>query len=314
MRAPRYLLVGAASELSLRPLAAELRSRGLSASLVDLAVETLGPANMPPGDGPLVMVTSQHLGMTGQVYDSYYAIETKVASPHALKLAVGADLLVYVPHDLGDPVMHGEMPLLPLLDLYVAPDDSTWWAAAHVPTVVAGWVASAGAARVPAPKEVLDRGILFVSAVKWIMSRGGGPFLVDALRRTLAHGLAVKLPDWPGVEELEDALSGTGAVVVDRRTPAAALIAQAPLVVSTASGSIIAEASLAGHRPVCVLPTGGERELTGDLAEFDVITCSDEEFPEVVLRAGRVRPGSGPFDTDLFLAAVRERLEARAGA
>ncbi|TFV83251.1 hypothetical protein E4P40_14380 [Blastococcus sp. CT_GayMR20] len=312
MSAPRYLLVGAASELSLRPLAVELRSRGLSVSVVDLAVQELGPADLPPGDGPLVMITSQHLGLTGQAYDTYYAIHTNVATPPALKVAVGADLLVYVPHDLGDPVLHGEMPLLSLLDLYVAPDDSTWWATAHVPTVVAGWVASAGAERFPAPQEVLHRGVLFVSAVKWIMSRGGGPFLVDALRHTLAHGLAVKLPDWPGVEGLEDALRGAGAVVVDRQAPAAALIAQAPLVVSTASGSIIAEAALAGHRPVCVAPTGGERELTGDVAEFDVITCSDEEFPEAVGRAGRVRPGSGSFDTDLFLTAVRDRLEALA--
>jgi hypothetical protein len=310
MSNPRYLLVGAASELSLRPLADELRVRGAPVNLVDLAQEPVGPSSAPPGDGPLVLVTSQHLAMTGQVYDTYCRISTHVASPQALKLAVGADLLVYVPHDLADPVLAWETPLLALLDLFVAPDDSSWWASEHVPTVVGGWVGSAGAERVTPPPQVRDRGILFVSAVNWLMSRGGGPFLVESLRRTLAYGLAVKLPVWPGVEELEVSLEAEGIVLVDAHVSASALIASAPLVVTTAAGSIIAEASLAGHRPVCVLPPGAGDQFGSELAAFDVVTCGDDEFPEAVTRAGRPRAGAAPFDTDVFIDAVRERLEA----
>lgn len=311
MSAPRFLMVGVASELSLRPLAAELQRRGLAVSVVDMAVEPVGPASVPEGDGPLVLVTSQHVGLAGQVYDSYYDIDTHVLTPQSLKVAVGADLLVYVPHDLADPVLTSEIPFLQLLDLYVAPDEATWWAATHVPTVVAGWAATAGTGGIAVPDEVRDRGILFVSAIKWLLSEGGGPFLVESLRRTLAHGMAVKLPHWPGVEGLESALRDAGAVVLDARTPASALIAKAPLVVSTAAGSIIAEASLAGHRPVCVLPPGGEHLFGGELAEFDAIVCRDEEFAEVLPRAGRVRPGRGAFDIELFLSAVDDQLEAR---
>jgi hypothetical protein len=310
MSSPRYLLVGAASELSLRPLADELRRRALPVSLVDLAEEPATPSTAPAGDGPLVLVTSQHLAMTGQVYDAYSAITTHVASPQALKVALGADLLVYVPHDLADPVLPAEIPLLPLLDLFVAPDESSWWAGAHVPTVVGGWVGSLGADQFTPPPQVRDRGILFVSAVNWLMSRGGGPFLVESLRRTLEHGLAVKLPVWPGVAELEDSLEAEGIVMVDAHVSASALIASAPLVVTTAAGSIIAEASLAGHRPLCVLPPGADDQFGSELATFDVVTCRDEEFPEAVSLAGRPRAGAAPFDTDVFLAAVRERLEA----
>ncbi|WP_040338428.1 hypothetical protein [Candidatus Blastococcus massiliensis] len=311
MSTPRFLMVGSATELSLRPLAAELERRGMSVSVVDLAVEPVGPETVPPGDGPLVLVTSQHLGLAGRVYDKYYDIETFNATPQSLKVAVGADLLVYVPHDLADPVMPGEIPFLSLLDLYVATDDSTWWASAHVPTVVAGWIGSAGTAQTVVPDVVRDRGILFVSAFKWLMSEGGGPFLVQSLRRTLAHGMAVKLPVWPGLEDLESALRDAGAIMLDPRMPASALIAEAPLVVSTASGSVIAEASLAGHRPICVLPPGGDILFGGELAEFDAIVCGDDEFPDVLSRAGRVRPGQGSFDTDLFLTAVHDRLGAR---
>jgi hypothetical protein len=306
--APRYLLVGAASEFSLRPLADELRLRGAPVRLVDLAEEPVGPSSAPPGDGPLVLVTSQHLAMTGQVYDAYSRITTHVASPQALKLAVGADLMVYVPHDLAEPVLAWETPLLALFDLFVAPDHSSWWASAHVPTVVGGWVGSTGAERVSPPKEVLDRGILFISSVNWLMSRGGGPFLVESLQRTLEHGLAVKLPLWPGIESLSEALTATGARVVDPQLSASALIQHAPLVVTTAAGSIVAEASLAGHRPVCVLPPGAQAQFGAQLAAFDVLTCRDDEFPELVGRAGRIRSGTGSFDTDLFVDSVRESL------
>jgi hypothetical protein len=139
---------------------------------------------VPVRDGPLVLVMSQHIAMAGQVYDTYFHMATHMASPQALKRAVGADLLVYVPHDLSEPVLSREVPLLPLLDLYVAPDASTWWATAHVATVVAGWVGSAGAERVSPPRRVLDRGVVFISSLNWLMSRRGGLFLVEALRRT----------------------------------------------------------------------------------------------------------------------------------
>jgi hypothetical protein len=308
MSTPRYLLVGAASELSLRSLADELRRRDVPVALVDLAQEPVVPSNLPPGDGPLVLVTSQHLAMTGQVYDSYSAITTHVRSPQALRMAVGADLLVFVPHDLADPVLDWEVPFLPLLDLFVAPDDSWWWVAEHVPVVVAGWVGSVGAERVAVPASVVERGILFVSAVNWIKSCGGGRFLVDSLRSTLACGLPVKLPDWPGTEELEKSLRDAGAEVLDARLPASALIRSAPVVVTTASGSIVAEASLAGHRPICVLPPGGEAVFGKDLALYDVVVCSDDDITRAVPRAGVVRPGFGPFDLDLFLTAISEKL------
>jgi hypothetical protein len=303
-------MVGAASELSLRPLAAALRARGLPVAVIDLAQEAATPSAAPPGDGPLVLVTSQHLAMTGDVYDTYSSISTHVVSPQALKVELGADLLVYVPHDLVDPVLTWEVPLLSVLDLFIAPDDSSWWASAHVPTVVAGWVGAAGPAAVELAPQVRERGILFVTNVRWILAKGGGEWLVESLRTTLDHGLAVKLPDWPGLEELDQALRQAGACMVDPRTPASPLIAAAPLVVSTSTSSVIAEAVLAGHRPVCVLPEDADEALTADLPLFDVMVCRDEDFPAAVAQAGVVRPGAATFDVDVFLDAVQTRLAA----
>lgn len=312
MSRPRFLLTGAASELSLGPLADALRQRGLAVALIDLALQPLTRESAPPGDGPLVLVTSQHLTMTGDVYDEYSSIKTYVATPQSLRARVGADLMVYVPHDPGEPLLPGEVPLLALFDLYVAVDDSAWWARAHVPTVVAGWVGAAcpEAGMEAVPASVADRGILFVSAVRWLLTRGGGPFLVRSLRRTLDHGLAVKLPFWPGLEGFESALAAVGAELVDPRIPATRLIARAPLVVTTASGGVVAEASLAGHRPICVLPPGAETEpaLLADLPLYDAITCRDTEFPDAVASAGRIRAGRATFDTDAFLAAVQQRM------
>jgi hypothetical protein len=312
MSSPRFLLLGAASEFSLRPLAAALAARGLPVVAVDLAQEPVTASSAPPGDGPLVVVTSQHLAMTGDVYDAYSGISTHVLSPQALKRVVGAELLVYVPHDLADPVLPWEVPFLPLLDLYVAPDESSWWARAHVPTVVAGWVGAADRGSIEPSQQVRERGILFVTSVRWIEANGGGARLVDGLRATLGHGLAVKLPDWPGMEGLDRSLREAGATVLDPRTPASALIAAAPLVVTTSTSSIIAEAVLGGHRPVCVLPDGADEALSADLPLFDVLVCRDEEFPAAVSGAGRVRGDAATFDLDVFLGAVRARLEALA--
>lgn len=311
MTTPRFLLVGAASELSLRPLAAALTRRGLPVAVIDLVQEPVTASAAPPGGGPLVLVTSQHLAMTGAVYDRYSAISTHVVSPQALKVSVGADLLVYVPHDLVDPVLPAEVPLLQLLDLFVAPDHTSWWVAAHAPTVVAGWVGATGVGTVSVPQAVADRGILFISSVRWVISNGGGPYLLQSLRRTLEYGLAAKLPDWPGLHELEDALVGAGVDVLDPRTPASDLIAGAPLVVSNAAGSVIAEASLAGHRPVCVLGAGGPAQFGPELAAFDVEVCDDDGFGVAASRAGRIRPDAVAFDVDLFLSAVGAQLGAR---
>lgn len=306
------MLVGAASEFSLRPLASALRARGLPVSAVDLAAAPADASAVPPGDGPLVLVTSQHLAMTGAVYDAYSDISTHVASPQALAAALGADLLVYVPHDLADPVLPWEVSVLPVLDLYVAPDAAQWWAAAHVPTVVAGWVGAIETEAPDLPTEVSEHGILFITSVRWLLKNLGGDGLVASMRNTLAHGFAVKLPEWPGVEELDAALRAAGACVLDPGTPASALIARAPLVATTSTSSLVAEAVLAGHRPVCVLPPGADAALTADLPLYDVVVCGDEDFPVAARTAGVVRENAAAFDLDVFLGAVHEQLEVRA--
>lgn len=183
---PRYLLVGFASELSLRPLARALRESGFPVSLVDLAEAPVDRSSAPPGDGPLVLVTSQHLAMTGRAYDLYYGWSTHYVGPQALRERVGADLLVYVPHDLMEPVLPGEVELLRTVDLYVAPDHDSWWASHHVRTVVAGWVGTASWDEDKLRQAPLTRGVLFLAQVRWLEWMGGGPTTSSTRSRRLS--------------------------------------------------------------------------------------------------------------------------------
>lgn len=268
---------------------------------------------MPPGDGPLVLVSSQHAVMSGPAYDAYHGIASHYASPQSLRERLGADALVHVPHDLSEPVVALDVPFLRLFDLFAAPDESTWWAGGHVRTVVTGWVGSAGGDEVPADAPV-ERGVLFLAQVRWTIEQGGAPFVLRTLARTLESGVAVKLPVWPGLDAFAGELERAGVPVLDPAIGAWALARRTPLVVCNGPTSVLAEANLAGHRPVCVLPAEGDAEFAGQLGALDAVVCRDEEFPERVGEAGLVREPRPPFDVDGFLAAIAATLQERARA
>jgi hypothetical protein len=309
MTEPRFLLVGYGAELSLRPLAEALRARGSAVRVADLASEAPVP---PEGDGPIVLVSSQHLAMTGDVYDGYVGRPSHYVSPFGLRERLGAELLVYVPHDLAEPVLSWEVPMLAGLDLYVAPDDSSWWAQAHVRTLVAGWVGFADHRPERLDGAPIGDGVLFLTATRWIMERGGAPWLLAALAQTLGSGLAVKLPVWPGMEPLREALAGHGVPLVEPELSTPDVIRATPLVVTNAPSSILAEASLAGHVPMCVMPWEGRSVFGGQLGAVDVVVCGDAEFAVERSRAGRVAPDGAGFDIDAFLGTVATLLHERA--
>lgn len=307
-REPRFVLVGIAAELSLRPLGEALRRRGLAVSVVDLGREAAGPSCVPDGDGPVVAVTSQHLAMTGDVYDAHTGLTSHYVAPQALRQRLGADVLVYVPHDLSEPVLPTEVDLLQTVDLYVAPDGDGWWAGAHVPVVTSGWVGTAWWDAEALAQAPLDQGVLFLTQVQWLMSVGGAPFVLRSLRSTLETGVAVKLPVWPGLEPLADGLAAAGIPLVDPQLPAVGVAWSTPLVVTNAPSSVLAEAALAGHRPVCVLPGDAPVEFAGQLSMLDVAVCDDGGFAAARTRAGRVRPPGSRFDLELFLSSVDAAL------
>jgi hypothetical protein len=310
MRA-RFFLTGLAAELSLRPLERALRDRGLPVALVDLADAPAVPAAAPPGDGPLVLVTSQHTLMTGAVYDDYTGLRSHYVAPQVLKRTLGAELMVYVPHDLSEPVLESEIPLLRLFDLYAAPDADAWWARAHVPTVVCGWVGTAGPEDPRLAAAPLASGVLFVSSVRWLSQLGGGAFVLRTLEHTLSSGIAVKLPVWPGLETMTEQLARAGVPLIAPELATSTVVRHTPLVVTNAPSSVLAEAALAGHRPLCVLHPEGDHQFRTELGDVDVIACRDEEFAERVKDAGRVRAPGPAFDVDALLAAIQTQLEDR---
>lgn len=309
---PRFVLVGLAAEFSLRPLGAALSARGLPVSMVDLADAPADAAVVPPGEGPVVLVSSQHLAMTGAVYDAHSGTTSHYAAAQVLKSRLAADLLVYVPHDLVEPILPSEVGLLGTYDLYAAPDVDCWWASAHVKTVVTGWVGSAWSDDAALACAPLSRGVFFLTQVRWLMEQGGASFVLSAFANTLDSGIAVKLPVWPGLEPFVEALRAGRTPIVDPQLSAAGIARRTPLVVTNGPSSVLAEAITVGHRPVCVLPPEGDRVFAGQLGSLDVAVCRDADFAATVPNAGVVRRPSPSFDVDALLAAIDETLGERA--
>jgi hypothetical protein len=194
------------------------------------------------------------------------------------------------------------------LDLYAAATADEWWASAHVRTVNVGWVGTASWDDELLASAPLSRGVLFLTQVDWLMSMGGGPFVVEAFDAVLQSGLAVKLPNASGYESIYQSLGALGVSVIDPTLPAAGVIHHTPLVVATGPSSVLAEASLAGHRPVCVLPPRSPAFFSRNLRGLDIILTDDPSFMNTREAGGRIREAAPRFDLDRFLSAVNETL------
>lgn len=305
----RFLLTGFASEFSLRPLAAELVRLGHQAHAIDLADGPLTANSAPPGDGPLVLITSQHSLVTAHAFREHHRLAAPhYATPGQLRADVGASLLVYVPHDLLDPVLGSEVERLSVFDLFAAPDGDHWWARAHVPVVEAGWVGSLAASDT-APADVpLDRGVLFITDDGVVDARGGGDYLLRTYEQTLATGIAVKFAVWPTTEALSAPLARAGVPLVSPSLPAATVIEHAPLVASNGASSVLCEAALIGHRPIGIAHPDDRASLAAALRPINAIVCSDDEFSRHASQ--RRSPGAGirRFDTAALLASIEHRL------
>lgn len=305
----RFVLTGQAAEFSLRRLTTELQQRGYAATAVDLAEGPLERRHIPDGAGPLVMVTSQHLSGTRRAMaPSLDARPEHYAAPSMLRQRIGADLMVYVPHDLEEPVLACETPALGSFDLYCAPDTDSWWAARRVPTVVTGWVGDFGDAA-PFGDQV---GLLLLTNLRHALDHGGLDHLRATIPTVLAAGLAVKLPVWSLADPIAAGLAADGVCVLDSHLGASALIRSAPFVVTNGPSSVIAEARRLGHRPLCVVdPTLPSVHRSG-LYGAGAVVCADADFHEHVAGAGVQHEAGPPFDVEAFLAAVEEQLASQA--
>jgi hypothetical protein len=150
--------------------------------------------------------------------------------------------------------------------------------------------------------------VLLLSQVLLLVHQGGAEFVLRAYERVLAHGVAVKLPAWPGLDSFAEGLARRGVPLLDPAVACSELISQVPLVISNGASSVLAEAALAGHRPVCVLDPDVDGPHNRGLSWIDLVVCTDDEFPVAVKAAGWVREPGPSFDVDRFLLAINERL------
>ncbi len=299
----RFVLVGCAAEFSLRRLAVELERCGHAVLAVDLAEGPLNLDAVPNGEGPLVMVSSQHLtGTAASLSFEGLGIPAHYRSPQALKQQLGADLWAYVPHDLENPVLACEAAALGAVDLYCAPDHDSWWAAKSAPTVVTGWVNDWGDSALIGDVA----GVLFLTSVTNTIINGGIDHLQQVIPNTLNAGLAVKLPVMSAAAQLSDDLVAAGLDVLDPALSASAVARAADLIVTNGPSSVLAESCRLGHRPLCVQDPTLAAVYRAAVRDVDAVVCEDADFGAARALAGRVRDPGAPFDLEAFLAAVGE--------
>lgn len=276
MKNKRILASGVDSEYVLGDLCDYLRARGWSVEELDFGKLSGNPYEMLEKyhHAEAVYITSAHTNLsqrTARVLAPTFSNKyPNYLSPVEIIARIQPSLSIYVPHDLltpyGDTNLN-EYRFLGLFDIVMSPfADSALQATLGPGTQVidAGWIKNIH----PTSNGRIDifhnlssgqpRVALFVSMVEHLLSKYGVDGVVNYLLPLLQEHIAVKLPAWRGVDQLETALRQTGlATVLPAELNSTSLIQAADIVICNGASSIHAESALMGKATVCLLDNEG---------------------------------------------------------
>lgn len=244
-----FLLFGMGSEYVLGPLAKALDQRGEEVVEIDMARVADPLVRLAPLRGrSVVFVTSAHLLLDDTNFRQAYTHQGSILSPLEVMGFLRPALSVFYPHDLGEPVLREESPLLSAFDLMLVPTRQMRSFADILPVEVVGWARLPEALRPPPGSTRGVRGLhVFSELAYW--QREGFDALIEAWGPLWRLGLAVRLPPWPGAEEFERLLEQADIAVSPSGGDSFAAIEEADLVITNSLSSVSFEAAGAG-RPV----------------------------------------------------------------
>ncbi len=243
-----FFLAGFGCEYSLDPLARHLHDEGFRVVAGDMQMAPLPKAPQ----GRTVFVTSQHPARSSFVFRNDYdhtAPFSNYVGPLEIIRHLRPDCSVFVPHDLETPIVADELAYMPAFDLYCAPDASAFPGLGRSCRVVpAGWIKHNHFDDIPedVKAQVADAGVCLLNQISRLLRDGGAPFVERAYPQILEAQIPIKLPSWPGCQELGEQLGRRGARILASDLCSTKLIAASSRLHVNAPGSVVAEARYLG--------------------------------------------------------------------
>lgn len=244
---PIFLLLGFASEYSLGTIARQLRDVGKHVIEVDFSKNKIPDL----GDAEVVLITSQHPARTAWIFRHSYgqtAPYDSYQSPMECLRQLNVCCSVFVPHDLEQPIIEDEIAYLSFFDFYCSPYEFTPGLELICRPLYTGWAKHTdfGPTEFPYQPAARMNGVFFVNQLTKLMHRGGAACLLEEYAVAVNHEVPFKLPDWPGVADIERELKQAGAIVIPADTLSTQVIAHSSQIFSNAAGSVLAEAAYLG--------------------------------------------------------------------
>ena len=243
---------------------------------------------------PTVFISSQHPACSSSVFKHHWGRSPPYSNylgPLEIIRHLRPACSVFVPHDLDMPIRPDELTYMSMFDIYCAPSPKVNPVLRRSCRVVpAGWVKhnlfdDLGE---DMKARVATGGVFFLNQVVDLMRAGGAGFVRAHYPRICSGELPVKLPAWPGCNQLGDDLRQMGATVIATETPSTKLIAASPRIYVNAPGSVIAEAWHVGT---------------------PVILAGESGHPDRPLTPVQTVPASSTFDFDGLLTAIANHIE-----
>lgn len=285
-----FFLAGFGSEYSLQPIARYLMENGYAVEVADMQN---GPLPMLPGK-PTVFVSSQHPSCSSATFRHHWGQlppYSNYVGPLEIIRHLRPICSVFVPHDLEMPIRPDELTYMAAFDIYCAPSSRVNPTLRHACRVVpAGWVKHNHFDDLVADVKAAatTRGVFFLNQVVSLMQAGGAEFIRASYPVIFVKQLPVKLPSWPGCDQLGKNLQQFGATVIAAEAPSTKLIAASPQIYVNAAGSVIAEAHYVGT---------------------PVIFAGEAGNPDRALMPSRPCPAMPTFDFDLLLSSVATHIK-----
>lgn len=281
-----FLLAGFGSEYALQPLERFLEQHGYCVVGADMQT---GPLPLLPERRKPILLTSQHPSCSSAVFRVHWGQHPPYAnyiSPFEIIANLRPACTVFVPHDLEASVRPDEIAYMMAFDIYCSPYAEVNPVLHRMCKVLpTGWIKHNSFDVIPEAIKALtsDRGVFFLNQIVSLMRSGGAPYIQTNYPAIFADGPPLKLPVWPGCDEMASHLQQLGATVLDSHLPATALIAASPRIYVNAPGSVVAESRYVGT---------------------EAILAGKREEPDMQLSPGDVNAKAAHFDFGGLLAAI----------
>ena len=248
----RYLFYGFGSEYVLHQLYERMCLDGISCIELDASVTPITRQFIDElATYNIVLITSAHITLDQRSFYDIYMLDQLYLSPLELMALLKPIRSVYIPHDLSCPLVEDEEDYLQLFDYFLSPlpvDKLSFRGSNIEPCGWIKWMQSFDDSL-----ENSKNAIWFFSDIGYHHMKYGVHGTYNKIRPLLEQGVAIKFPQWPGIDAYEEYFRTQGIEVVPSTENTLSLIHEYRCIITNSESSVVAEAYYYGKLTLNVL-------------------------------------------------------------